>query len=319
MKKVYFDYQFIIDSFDERKYGFNLESVNKQQYQIVYSPAHIEEIARGGRSNKLDINDYLSRLSKLTGDTEIIFGDSETYNVIEFISDRRDSAFFARENPSLCYKRVVKYIHKNDLSEEGQTQVFKRASKVYENLKGKKLEKKKIAIHTLDMKSKLREYDVYQILINKIVDTYLTGLAINMMLCDDINVNILPNSYFQEILANWLRILSFLRVNIYEYICNLMREENIYPYIRNNHHLIENIIDNTMKVLLEIGFYSESKNKVVSNLHDTTHCIYASYCDYFITRDKRLYEKIKVIYEFLSIPTEIIYADPKTDNLQFLK
>lgn len=46
----------------------------------------------------------------------------------------------------------------------------------------------------------------------------------------------------------------------------------------------------------------------MSSLHDNTHSIYGSYCDYFVSRDKRLLKKLTATYKYLGIGTKIINA-----------
>lgn len=58
------------------------------------------------------------------------------------------------------------------------------------------------------------------------------------------------------------------------------------------------------------GFRPEKKlkneKKFVSAQTDISHVAFASYCDFFITNDERLFNKSKVIYEYLKIKTDVV-------------
>lgn len=58
------------------------------------------------------------------------------------------------------------------------------------------------------------------------------------------------------------------------------------------------------------GFRPEKKvkneKKFISAQTDISHVAFASYCDFFITNDERLFDKSKVIYEYLKINTEVL-------------
>ena len=84
MKKIYFDYQLIIDNVENREGKIDLIKEFKN-YLVVYSPAYIEEIARGNIENKLprDVDEYFSFISSLTNNNELIYGNSSKYDVIE--------------------------------------------------------------------------------------------------------------------------------------------------------------------------------------------------------------------------------------------
>ncbi|QWQ22027.2 hypothetical protein KOF27_06785 [Providencia rettgeri] len=53
------------------------------------------------------------------------------------------------------------------------------------------------------------------------------------------------------------------------------------------------------------GFSVEKKP--MSSLHDNTHSIYGSFCDYFITRDERLAKKVKLVYDYINCPTIVLF------------
>jgi len=66
------------------------------------------------------------------------------------------------------------------------------------------------------------------------------------------------------------------------------------------------ILLNTLEIA---GYYQEkgNKNRVLrSQMHDSTHAIYGSKADYFITADNRFKEKLKAVLYFLNINCKIL-------------
>lgn len=311
MKRIYLDYQLIIDNVDGRDYGFDLLKIDQEKFEIVYSPAHIEEIANGNLNKKLkgNLDNYLSFLSNITSNKEIIYGYANTYSVITNFFNKSCGLLIVNEEPEYCYDRVIKYIHKNEISKQGQSEVFSRSNSLFEGLKGKALSKKKTQINHSDILSFLNLDSSKRKLLEKVVDTFIVSVAQDYLISNGIPINNIGNNDFFYIINPIVYEFSKFRPIFDEFFYKIISGSKIYSEIRKNFPWVENFVDNVMKILLEEGFYSEDSEKVVSNIHDTTHCIYASYCDYFITRDKRLYKKVEVIYQFLGIPTKVIYAD----------
>ena len=107
---------------------------------------------------------------------------------------------------------------------------------------------------------------------------------------------------------------------------DLLKKKDIFLRIKKDFSLVENFIQNIMAILSEEGVYFEDnkdKNgnykRLISSIHDTTHCIYASFTDYFVTRDRRLYKKADFVYQFLNIPTKIIYVDEEREWLKLFE
>ncbi len=64
--------------------------------------------------------------------------------------------------------------------------------------------------------------------------------------------------------------------------------------------------------LLDLCGYWKDKETPTSNyarLWDSSHAFYASYCNYFISDDKRNRNKAKVVYEIYGIPTKILSSN----------
>jgi hypothetical protein len=63
-----------------------------------------------------------------------------------------------------------------------------------------------------------------------------------------------------------------------------------------------------------LAFYSDKKEKTIrSGTYDIEHLIYSTKCDYFVTKDKRLFKRAKEIFRILSINTKVIENEKLTE------
>ncbi len=81
-----------------------------------------------------------------------------------------------------------------------------------------------------------------------------------------------------------------------------MFSEKAYPDIVQ----LQTTIEFLYEVLQECGYNSDKKNTAVSGIYDTSHIIYATYCDFFVTNDTRLAKRVKAIYYYLGIGTKVV-------------
>ena len=85
-------------------------------------------------------------------------------------------------------------------------------------------------------------------------------------------------------------------------ICPASYKDMKYFYGR-----LEYVIEQLSRALSKVGYYREKdERRFNSGEYDITHIIYGTYCDYFVTEDKRLYNKAKAIYYYLQVPTEVL-------------
>lgn len=69
--------------------------------------------------------------------------------------------------------------------------------------------------------------------------------------------------------------------------------------------------------LLDLLGYWKDKETERSNqarLWDSQHAYFASYCDYFISNDKRTRYKAEVVYDIFNVDTKIISTKYMTKN-----
>lgn len=89
-------------------------------------------------------------------------------------------------------------------------------------------------------------------------------------------------------------------------IDRLAREENFRLHI--NTHQERLIVISTLFDILEFFGYRKEYNikRYENKMHDISHAIYASYCNYFVTDDKKLYDSCLAIYKLLKIKTIVL-------------
>lgn len=88
-----------------------------------------------------------------------------------------------------------------------------------------------------------------------------------------------------------------------------------FNFLRNYFPLHEALVEKIFEFLEKIRFYSEKSKDYISSLHDVTHAIYASYCDIFVTNDKRLKKKTEVIFTWLGVDTCVLNKKELKDFL----
>ncbi len=79
-----------------------------------------------------------------------------------------------------------------------------------------------------------------------------------------------------------------------------------YDKIKHDFSLVESMVDLVLRELNRFGYKLEKMKKVESSLHDHTHVIYATACDYFVCRDKRLLDKAKATYKYLDVNIQVV-------------
>lgn len=90
-------------------------------------------------------------------------------------------------------------------------------------------------------------------------------------------------------------------------VCLLERKKR--HVIMDRHDVLVMSINILANWLEKIGFYREGINASRSRLHDVSHMIYGSYSDFFVSNDKKLLNKTRAIYSFLTIKTKVLSMD----------
>lgn len=112
------------------------------------------------------------------------------------------------------------------------------------------------------------------------------------------------DSVFQELKAvygtyNALKISS-KRITPFEI------KEGCFEEISNQYSHMEIIFEFLHSTLNKCGYNRDKKTTVISGIYDTTHSIYGTYCDYFVSSDDRLRKRISAIYYYLGVSTKVV-------------
>ena len=91
-------------------------------------------------------------------------------------------------------------------------------------------------------------------------------------------------------------------------ICHISR--GCFHEIKNSYDKLEYTIERLARILSSVGYFRDKNIRTFnSGEYDITHMIYSSFCDYFVTEDKRLYNKAMAMNYYLQIPTKVITFD----------
>lgn len=87
-------------------------------------------------------------------------------------------------------------------------------------------------------------------------------------------------------------------------------QKNIYKKVESNFQWIEETIECLDNILCECCYNRDNNSrKAESGIYDVGHLIYATYCDLFVTLDKKLLNKAQAIYYYLGAETKAISYD----------
>lgn len=87
-------------------------------------------------------------------------------------------------------------------------------------------------------------------------------------------------------------------------------EKGCFGGIRNKYSFMEFVFEFLHSTLNKCGYNRDKKDStVISGIYDTTHSIYGTYCDYFVSSDDKLRKRISAIYYYLGVSTKVISFD----------
>ncbi|EOY8185978.1 hypothetical protein ACQDQP_003049 [Yersinia enterocolitica] len=125
MKKIYLDYNIFLDIIERKETDF-VPTLKKRGYSFLYSPAHIEEIARGIESNNVSINkslDNLHGIGEITDNIELFPYYNDGSKVIESPCGNKGIVII-KEMPLDCFERVHGKIASNKHAKNSQKSVL---------------------------------------------------------------------------------------------------------------------------------------------------------------------------------------------------
>ena len=110
-------------------------------------------------------------------------------------------------------------------------------------------------------------------------------------------------SAFQSVFGtrNALKLASLKTIAPFEI------EKGCFDEISKQYSRMEIVFEFLHSTLNKCGYNRDKKAAtVISGIYDTTHSIYGTYCDYFVSSDERLKKRISAIYYYLGVQTKVI-------------
>lgn len=273
--RYYFDYN-IFEEISKKKLIVNKEFIKNND--IFLSVAHIEEYYKAYKNDKK--NKYTANLNELKS----LMLDISKKGVI--LQPHKRRGVWAKRDTFNARYEIIKKFDTRDAVEKNGKEINSLEKKANTNLRehdkmvqyNSTLDKEKIwerpeVIHEI---SAFEEYyRIYPVLcFDALVEYY--GIDIAMK-----DAPILPENFK---------------------LCKDCFKNNIPTF-----SLLECVMEYLHGTLGRCGYHRDKKvEKTVSGIHDVTHSIYATYCNYFVTLDNNLSERTDAIYFYLGLNTELI-------------
>jgi len=277
MPILYFDHNIYIYSLTNADLHNKLQTLSKEKYKCIYSPAHIEEIFKASSENESyePREGLLSIISAVTSNQEAFPQSPPNQAVI-----------IRTEKPSDCYRRVAEF----DTTDRVKIDSIIRLKDDQMHYKPI-MEKDKCYRNISNIPpDKIFDYDSVKSKID----------ALNQNIEAEINkYNLSIENLFLSMMGCCKKLPDDFRF-----------EKNRYALMINDHTQLEYTIEILFRVLNYCGYNAEKKEKTaISGTHDVSHAIYATAADYLFTTDKHFALKCEAVYNYLGIKTRIIYCD----------
>ncbi|MCE9917789.1 hypothetical protein [Obesumbacterium proteus] len=307
MKRIYLDQNIWFD-IKIGRFDTSLESVLKKidrnKIEIIYSPAHCEEICNSYCSP--NISDHISieerdirikLLSKVTRNREIVPYPNDFKIMHSFCG--REGPYIVLEHPTACFKRVYDNYESNKVGESAQQCSVDKANEVAQDVKTKLGHANIITVLETDPAANA-------LLLRNLTTKLIHSAALNQLIKS--NIKIQPcTAQVKKIIDDKIRSIRSMQGEYYfnkaEGILNSRNKTN---FSSEGFDICEAVVDAVILTMIELGYASSEVS--MSSLHDNTHAIYGVYCDYFVSRDQKLLKKLIPAYEYLGINTKIINA-----------
>jgi len=311
MTEIYLDFNIYLSILkNEKNSAYTLSKIiNLRKKGIIfpYSPAHIEELSVNNNTENINILFRLNLIKKISqcyeylpGIPDLIYLNQMIHNYSNNTSyknivdewkrlrelhymgkvlDKELKTKIKKEEPIKCFKRVNNKMDWTDLALKNHISTLGRRNK--ESLERNFTEKEIIENNIISSESLQKKYKL--------------------------GANRIKHIGYKDIFKNENFILLLKdRLKEINLDINNIKKSN---YLHKNHSYKEMIIPILLNTLEIAGYYQEkgNKNRVLrSQMHDSTHAIYGSKADYFITADNRFKEKLKAVLYFLNINCKIL-------------
>jgi len=275
MPIFYFDHNIYIYSLTNEDLRNKLQTLSKEKYKCIYSPAHIEEIFKASSENDSyePREDLLSIISAVTSNQEALPQSPPNQAII-----------IRTENPSDCYRRVASFDSTDRVTSDSSARL------------------KDDQMHYKPLMKEVKEYrNISNISPLKIFDYDLVKSNI-----DELNQNI--ETEINKYNMNRENLILSMIGCCKKLPDDFRFEKNRYALMINDHTQLEYTIEILFRVLNYCGYNAEKMEKTaISGTHDVSHAIYATAADYLFTTDTHFALKCQAVYSFLGIKTKILY------------
>lgn len=308
MKRIYLDQNIWFDiqhgRSDTSLEGV-LKKIDRNKVEIVFSPAHCEEICNAYCSpdikDRIDSKEKdlrLDILSKVTRNREIVPYPND-FDIIHSFSGRK-GPYLILEHPEQCFKRVYDNYESNKVAEYSQKCSVEKAEEVEQEIKSKLGNLNIIHVFETNLAAK-------DLLLRNLTTKLIHSAAINQLIKANVKIQPCTDQVKRKIDQKIGEIRarnSVYYINKAEKILIGRGKVNVAS---EGFDTSEAVIDALILSMIELGYASGEVPR--SSLHDNTHAIYGAYCDYFVSRDKKLLKKLIPTYDYLGIKTKIINAN----------
>ena len=277
--KIYLDHNVYINCQEcEGLKDFISTRCDNKHIQVLYSPAHIEEVYRvdalPDSPRKAGTAELLKIIDEITHSTDILPSDK--------------GLVIRHEKTSTVYERVKSY-DTTDIVEQDSKARFQADTEHYTKMREENRRNQYISTIA---PAKIWDYPE----VKKYVDYF--------------------NEHSRDIVRaynNSMRMFAAMLISqtdrsLPEDLC--LQKGNYNTRLKYSHKELEYTIEILMRILNLCGYRGEKdEGLALSSTHDTTHCIYATATDCIISMDKNFSIKCEAVYSFLGADTQVIFCD----------
>lgn len=93
--------------------------------------------------------------------------------------------------------------------------------------------------------------------------------------------------------------------------------KDCFKNVTPSFHLLECVVEYLHKVLSRCGFHRDKDvRKTISGIHDTSHSIYATYCNYFVSLDANFRKRVEALYYYLGFEIDVLSLDDLIERIK---
>lgn len=323
-KIVYMDWNTLkgVKDFDREPFITikNLLEKYKDKLIIPYSPSHLADLNKNYQRNKIKIDDDLEFLKSISQDNIIAkyFGINETKvetrDVIKFFHEIRKAK--ENENP-------VSEIFDNHIDEIGID--FK---KIFGGLDIKSI---------LPDKEELNKSESGKVVLKQFSSFFETGNFMDLLSntsklnevfqnnpqeYNDLRKGLKEDLKLDSNISNWESVIQKLDLYLPNTLLGKSFSQSVIEDV-NRFHKKPIFFDYYLSTYNQLGLFGfrpdnlNVKNRFNNAIEDGFHSFYGAHSNCFITNDKTLYHRSKVLFELFNIESELIKTFKVKDNSKF--